>query len=184
MSAKSARTLRSENEFIGSCVIIVNRFLLGLVCGKERLKAAVEIEAVTVLSTELVIELLQELTVAFQRDARSVVVLTCFDHNGLSSSVGLNFIWHIAIVPFARQRELEEWDELRDRFPPQKMSRPLGRVGTPQHKLWKFLNAPWQAAAFTRRWKMSVCERHYSGALKSERMEMDQIFQQMQHCPK
>lgn len=144
MSAKSARTLRSENEFIGSCVIIVNRFLLGSVCGKERLKAAVEIEAVTVLSTELVIELLQELTVAFQRDARSVVVLTCFDHNGLSSSVGLNFIWHIAIVPFARQRELEEWAELRDRFPPQKMSRPLGRVGTPQHKLWKFLNAPWQ----------------------------------------
>ena len=72
------------------------------------------------------------------------LLLFWHDHNGLSSSVGLNFIWQIAIVPFARQRELEEWDELRDRFPLQKMSKLLGHVGTPQHKLWKLLNAPWQ----------------------------------------
>ena len=185
MSAKSARTLRSENEFIGSCVIIVNRFLLGSVCGKERLKAAVEIEAVTVLSTELVIELLQELTVAFQRDARSVVVLTCFDHNGLSSSVGLNFIWHIAIVPFARQRELVggmRW--VKRQIPASKNVKTVGTCWDPTTQTVKVPQCALTAAAFTRRWKMSVCERHYSGALKSERMEMDQIFQQMQHCPK
>lgn len=191
MSAKSARTLRSENEFIGSCVIIVNRFLLGSVCGKERLKAAVEIEAVTVLIHD-------HLNGEHWTSHRALAgidsclstrckICCCFDMFWSQWPLIIcGFEFYLAhcdssICPSTWVGGMR-W--VKRQIPASKNVKIVGTCWDPTTQTVKVTQCALTAAAFTRRWKMSVCERHYSGALKSERMEMDQIFPQMQHCPK